>query len=627
MVIELRRLQKKSSRVMRTTAIGVPVAPAQPSTAEAPVTPRPPEAPRPSRRYLWVALGVLGFLVVAGGVYWFLGRSPKTEVSSALAVTFTQLTDLPGVEGQPTISPDGSFIAYTKVTGNRADLYLQRVGGGNPINLTRDSKERNSSPSFSPNGDLIAFRSGRDGGGIFIMGATGESVRRLTDFGFDPAWSPDGKEVLVATEGITNPYGRNTTSKLIAVNVQTGARRTVFDGDGVQPNWSPHGFRIAYWGLPTGSGQRDIWTIPENGGTPLAVTQDVYVDWDPVWSPDGKYLYFSSDRGGSPNIWRIPVDEESGKVLGDPAPISTPSRWSGYLAVSHDGRRVIYTALDHRSNIYRVAFDANKEAIGGSPVAVTQGTKEMNYFSVSPDGQWLAFTTAGAQEDLFVTKSDGGEIRQLTDDIYKDRGPSWSPDGKRISFYSNRSGRYEIWSVNIDGSGLEPLTKTTGEPVLAVRWFPDGKRFSALYGRITVIFDMSKPLENRTPESLPPVSGDSIMLGGGVISPDGDFIAAGRTKKDRSGLPGIVLYSLASKSYETLADSGYAIGWFADGKRLLLGKDRSLYSLDIKTKKQHMILTPPWDVGYSGYDLSVDNRTLYFIMSTTEADIWMATLK
>jgi Tol biopolymer transport system component/predicted Ser/Thr protein kinase len=628
MVIELRRLQKKSSRVMRTAATGVPVTPAQPSTAEAPVTPRPPEARRTSRRYLWVALGVVGLFVVAGGVYWFLGRPKQTEVVSPLLATFEQLTDLPGAEAQPTVSPDGSFIAYTKLTTNGSDIYLQRIGGGNPINLTKDSKDGNSSPSFSPNGDLIAFRSGRDGGGIFIMGATGESIRRLTDFGFDPAWSPDGKEVLLATEGISNPYGRNTTSKLIAVNVQTGAKRTVFEGDGVQPSWSPHGFRIAYWGLPTGSGQRDIWTIPADGGTPRAVTQDVYVDWDPVWSPDGKYLYFSSDRGGSPNIWRIPIDEGSGKVLGDPAPISTPSRWSGYLAVSQDGRRIIYTALDHRSNIYRVAFDANKEAIVGSPVAVTQGTKEMNSFSVSPNGQWLAFTTAGAQEDLFVMKSDGTGMRQLTDDIYKDRGPFWTPDGKRISFYSNRSGRYEIWSINVDGSGLEQLTKTTGDPVLGGVWFPDGKHFGADYGANgAVIFDISKPLENRTPELLPPVSGDSIIFGGGVISPGGKFIAGTRRRRDRSGLPGIALYSLASKSYETLTDSGYDVGWFADGKRLLFGNGRSLYWLDVKTKKQHMILTPPSDVGYSGYDLSADNRTLYFIMNTTEADIWMTTLK
>lgn len=623
MVVDLRRVQKQSAKVSRISSAYMPTI--MPTGVSTPV-PEVVQEQNKSKMKFWVALGVVGILAVAGGAYWLLGRSPQTEVGAPLSATFTQLTDLPGVEVGPTISPDGNFIAYTKVAGNKSDIYLQRIGGGNPINLTKDSKESNSSPSFSPNGDLIVFRSERDGGGIFVMGATGESVRRLTDFGYDPVWSPDGEEVLVATEGVGNPYGRNTTSKLIAVNAQTGDKRTVFDGDAVQASWSPHGLRIAYWGLPKGSGQRDIWIIPTKGGEPQSVTQDVYVDWNPVWSSDGKYLYFSSDRGGSPNIWRIPIDEGSGKALGEPEPITTPSRWSGYLAVSHDGHRVIYTAVENRANIYKVVFDAQKEVILGSPKAVTQGTRTMSFIAVSPDGQWLAYTTAGAQEDLFVMRSDGTGARQLTNDIHKDRGPFWTPDGKRISFYSNRSGRYEIWSINIDGGGLEQLTKTTGNPVLGGRWFPDGIHFGANYGG-AVIFDYSQPLESRTPEALPHVSGDTIVLAGGLFSPDGKFIAGTRARKDGGGLPGIVLYSMESKTYETLTDSGGPIGWFGDGRRLLFAKNRSVYTLDIKTKKPHLISTTPAAVNYGPFDFSSDNRVLYFIMSATEADIWMATLK
>ena len=102
-------------------------------------------------------------------------------------------------------------------------------------------------------------------GGIFVAGATGESVRRLTDVGFDPAWSPDGKQIAFATEEIVDPASRQGDSTLYVVDAGGGAPRKLVDGDGVQPSWSPSGQRIVYWSN-TG-GQRDIYTVAAAGGT------------------------------------------------------------------------------------------------------------------------------------------------------------------------------------------------------------------------------------------------------------------------------------------------------------------------------------------------------------------------
>src|SRR5207247_1962147 len=105
---------------------------------------------------------------------------------------FSSLTDQPGEELFPSLSPDGKTLIYSSKATGHWDIYLQRVGGKNPVNLTKDSGSDNTQPAFSPDGEHIAFRSVRQGGGIFVMGATGESVKRLTDFGYNPAWSPDG---------------------------------------------------------------------------------------------------------------------------------------------------------------------------------------------------------------------------------------------------------------------------------------------------------------------------------------------------------------------------------------------------------------------------------------------------
>ncbi|MFN0122253.1 MAG: TolB family protein [Blastocatellia bacterium] len=157
------------------------------------------------------------------------------------------------------------------------------------------------------------------------MGATGESVKRLTDFGFNPAWSPDAQEIACADENLFDPNLQlKPSSRIWAVNVATGEKRHVTKENSMQPNWSPRGLRIACFGVRPG-GQRDIWTIPATGGAPVEVTNDQALDWNPVWSPDGKYLCFASDRSGSMNLWRIPVDENSGKVLGQPEAVTTPS--------------------------------------------------------------------------------------------------------------------------------------------------------------------------------------------------------------------------------------------------------------------------------------------------------------
>ena len=168
---------------------------------------------------------------------------------------FLRLTEQSGQELYPDISPDGNYIIYTKSINGFEHIFFQRIGGGNAIDLTKDSKVDNYQSSFSPEGELIAFRSERDGGGIFLMGSTGESVRRLTNFGYNPASSPDGKKIIFATESVEQPYSRATVSQLWSADINDGKTQKLYDGDAVQPSLSPNGKWIAYWGLPAGTGR------------------------------------------------------------------------------------------------------------------------------------------------------------------------------------------------------------------------------------------------------------------------------------------------------------------------------------------------------------------------------------
>ena len=167
------------------------------------------------------------------------------------------------------------------------------------------------------------------------------------------------------------------------------------------------------------------------------MTGDAAVDWNPVWAPDGRFLYFSSDRSGSMNLWRVQIDEETGRTRTESEPVTTGASGDAmHLTLSSDGSKIAYGLQDRRANIMRVDFDPAAGAVVGVPIPITEGSLSVGSVEPSPDGTLLVFYRVGVQEDIFVSNADRTGVRQLTNDSYFDRYPRWSPDGARISFYS-----------------------------------------------------------------------------------------------------------------------------------------------------------------------------------------------
>ncbi|HXG64371.1 MAG TPA: hypothetical protein VNO70_04640, partial [Blastocatellia bacterium] len=484
-------------------------------------------------------------------------------------------------------------------------------------------------PAFSPDGQWIAFRSERGGGGIYLMDATGRALRRLTGGGYHPAWSPDGREILCTTENIVSPYNRAVRPRhLWAVNVTTGEKRLITTADVAQPRWSPHGYRIAYWGSRPGA-QRDIWTMRPDGGEPLAVTDDAALDWNPVWSPDGRYLYFASDRAGSMNLWRVAIDEQSGRVLSAPELVPTPSAYSQHIAFSGDGRRLAHAQVNARKNVQRIAFDPERGMVVGRPIWITQGSRWVVEPHLSPDGRWLVCSSLGEkQEDLFLIRSDGaGERIPLTQDAYKDRFPCWSPDGKQIAFYSNRSGTWEIWAINAEDRKLRQLTFTSGADAFFPIWSPDGARlaYTGRNGSASVI-DVTRPWAEQTPQPVFSPTAPQAVFWPTVWSPDGRKLVGGWRRNRDDALSGLAIYSFESRQFERLTDFGRGNPvWLKDNRRLLFRHEGKVFLVDSRTKKVHEVFSAaPHKIGR--FTLSRDNRLLYFDLEETEADIWMLDL-
>jgi Tol biopolymer transport system component/tRNA A-37 threonylcarbamoyl transferase component Bud32 len=614
------RMLSKDPKQRPATATEVQKALSDPDKQPAASEPRP--APR-RRLLLGIAIAALAGLVAMGAILFVnltkpLEKAPKPGATVAV----TQLTEQPGFEGQPTISPDGKFVAYTSNAAGNNDIYLLRVGGDRPINLTADSKAHESWPAFSPDGEQIAFVSMRDPPGVYVMGATGESQRRLVDRAFNPCWSHDGKEIFFTTElldFLEGPYSRNMTSTLWAVEVESGRRRQITKGDVMQPDASPNGHRIAFWAVH--NVHRDIWTIGVDGKNPVAVTKDAPTDYNPVWSPSGEHLYFLSDRSGTMNLWRVPIDEKSGRVRGPLEQLTSGAANMYDLAISKSGL-MAYNNQDKSFKIMRTEFDAGKEELTGSPVDVLETSSDVEWLDLSPDGKYLTYVS-GPADDIVITGTDGKNRRFLTRDESFNRFPRFSPDGKSLAFYSNRGGRYEIWLVNMDGTGKRQLTNTKGDAVYHA-WSPDGKRIAFMRigdGMYVVDVPEDEPAENFTKLT------DSSMPFGLVYptswSPDGRMLAG--FFATTGGIPIAYTYSFGDKKIEKLADYSYLPTWLSDSKRLLsvtlvTGK---LELIDHETKRRKELLQLPQGTVCTGLAVSADDSEIYFTTAHITADLWL----
>ncbi len=561
-------------------------------------------------------------LVSVAALSWYSNREAN-KPDEIKNLNFTQLTDQGGEELFPSLSPDAKTLIYTSRAAGNWDIYSQRVGGKNPLNLTKDSTSDDTQAVFSPDGERIAFRSERMGGGIFLMGATGENPKRISDFGFNPSWSPDGKEIAVALEGITDANSRyGDKSTLWAINVESGQKRLVGDFDAVQPAWSPNGKLIAFW-TANGIGERRIGVISSAGGTAKIITDSSAINWNPVWSADGKFLYFVSNRGGSMNFWRVAIDDQTGDVSGEFQPATIPSSVGQHFTFSRDGKKLAYVQNNLRATIQRIGFDPPTGKIVGQPTGIIESTQKATHPAISPDDEWLAFSSVGGTtEDIFVIRKDGTGLRNLTNDKSKDRVPRWSPDGSTITFYSNRSGKYEIWAINPDGSNLRMLTDSPEIPMLYYGvWSPDGNRLAYVSGDQGVrIMDLKKDFHEQTPLTLPQIDERNVFAIWSW-SPDGKYLA-GNGYNPSGVIPGIVTFSFADQKYQKLTDVGGNPMWLNDNQRLLYSDNDKIYLLDTKTAKSREIFASRGNY-IRQFELTRDNRTIYFGIELLEADIWI----
>ncbi len=501
---------------------------------------------------------------------WSFARLPAPQVAAA--------KPLPSFS-DPAISPDRKEIAF--VSGG--DIWSVPAEGGE-ARLLVSHPATESHPMYSPDGKKLAFVSTRTGNGdIYVLTfATGELKRLTFDDGLDllNAWSRDARWIYFSSTS----HDISGMNDIYRVSVEGGTPMPV-SADRYANEFfsapSPDGNTLAFSARGTASGQwwrkghshldeAEVWLRHE--GTPATyerVTEGGAKEMWPMWSADGRILYYISDRSGAENIWMRALSGQGRQITKF---TSGRALWPN---ISYDGKMIVFERdfgiwkLDTASGQAAPVSIALRGAVPSPAVQHLTLSSDISDLALSPDAKKIAFAVRG--EIFAASARDGGDATRVTrTPDAKEYGIVWSPDSKRIVYASERESPVRLFLYDFTTNEETQLTRGTADDAFP-QFSPDGKLLAFFRGghELRVLDLAAKQERILATGSLdaPPFGPDRPF----AWSPDGRWIAyIAATHKLFRNIQVVPVAGGESKPVSFLPNVfGNGVNWSPDGTFLL----------------------------------------------------------
>jgi serine/threonine protein kinase/WD40 repeat protein len=581
-------------------------------------------------RNAWRLGALLGLLVVLSSLAFLWWRAPQPPQELPLRLfSITPESLSPGeYTHNVAISPNGRYIAYLTGSPANYEIWLHDIAkdAARKIQAVHDFPRH----FWSPDSRFVAFQSDGELKTFSVDSGQFRTICRVPPRFGGGAWSPDGNEIVFAasvpdatdsasesgfrdqsvqfgvwslfeTAGVYQLYGvaaQGGTPQALLTQQAPEGRRVI-----LQPHFlqSPDERRLLLYVAATNTAKGSIvlWNL-DNGEE-----RDLGAGFFPVYSPSGHILYQPTFDGDS--IWAVPFSIDKLRVAGEPFLVGQPAR---FPTVSSGGT-LAYFENSWEGQQQLVWRDRNGRKVGD--IGLPQ--RRISLPSLSPDGRLVG--VEGTEDvtgvDVWLHDVDRQVKTRLTLDPARDSRCVWSPDGRKIVFWSSRNGGIDMFIKNADGSGEEQSLLASPLEEWPGTWSPDGKcLLFAQQGELQCLEldrdgnQVGRSVYLRTP----------FMLQGTQFSPNGQFVAY---CSEESGERQVYVRSFQDgrAKWQISLGGGQQPRWSRDGKEIFYVQRQTLFSVRVKSESTFSVGQPAelfsdpgleWPFPQPTFDVSLDGQ-------------------
>ncbi|HUS07254.1 MAG TPA: protein kinase [Bryobacteraceae bacterium] len=589
------------------------------------------------KRNLSPAFTAAGLTLVALAVGYGLGRWLSPDAGVDLATQrYLPLATGPGIEAQPSWSPNGKTIAYAAEVDGIFQIITRSLGSSMPTQLTRVPQDC-LYPFWSPDGARVYYISQwNQAPSLWSVGATGGSPELVIENAAQAAIAADGKTIAVLRRDAADANTHSLWMGSIAGrDLKRYSKAPLADIHALPWSclrFSPDGKQLLAW-VSLWQGKSEVWSLPVDGGQPsqlLRSLQKSPIASEFSWTPDSRSIIFAERSGLS-----IDSHLRRARLNGSTSiPLTVGTGVELSPALSPDGDKLAFASMRLDYDIVRIPLHGE----GMSDVLAT-GLFEVSP-SMAPDNSQYAYVTdRSGQSEIWLRSSTGNLERPIVTqhNFGEDRTANlfdtvFSPDGKRIAYRRAGSDNDAIWISTLTGDPPVQLAREPGDAFQrGPTWSPDGNSiayFSMRNGKYVILRARVGGLENPVP----------LAENVGTYprwSPRGEWIAC-------IGISGgIALLSPDGKTQKSLGQGAWLLhGWSADSTRIIgirQTEDRRLIlaSLDVDSRNEQILsrlgaypagFTYGAAIGalpYRGFSLSPDGGSFLTSILRPAGDIWM----
>jgi len=440
-------------------------------------------------------------LLILSGLLLYL--FPACTVAQPISPVKSQTADHTETSNEGrTQMPDALMLRFPDISAERivfvyaGDLWTVSTNGGLARKLS-SPKGQELFPKFSPDSQSIAFSGNYDGNtDVYIVSAEGGTPKRLThhpDADLVVEWYPDGRNILYRSRMISPSYRFN---RFFKQSIDGGMPETLALPYGELASFNPDGNRMAFqfisrefrtWKRYRGGMASDIWLYDFTKNTSEKFTDFEGTDAVPMWHENTIYFLSDRDERKKLNIWAYDLNNKKTRQITKfiEYDVKWPSIGPDAIIFENGGKLHILDLASEISKPVSIQVPADLPEVR---TQLKDVSKNIQNFSLSPSGKRALFEARG---EVFTVPQKHGSVRNLTNTSgVAERYPAWSPDGKHVAYFSDRTGEYELYIRSSDGKGSEKQITTNGtafryQPV----WSPDSKRiaFSDKTGSLFIV--------------------------------------------------------------------------------------------------------------------------------------------